>query len=167
MALFILGWLSSGVYSGIVPATGNDPLVQKPASFSLTGLLTLDDAPEKYSPHDRIPEDKIHVFNDKVVMDLEQAEWAGFTDTNSMDPVIDEGSNAIQVVPTTPEEIHVGDIVSYRSPRVDGTVIHRVIRIGYDNEGWYAIMKGDNLASKDPDKVRFEQVERVLVAIIY
>ena len=38
---------------------------------------------------------------------------------------------------------------------------------GFDDEGWYAIMKGDNLEKADPYKVRFENVKRVVVAVIY
>jgi uncharacterized protein (UPF0248 family) len=50
---------------------------------------------------------------------------------------------------------------------VSGTIIHRVVKIGQDSEGWYAILKGDNLSQEDPEKVRFDQVQRVVVAIIY
>jgi len=120
---------------------------------------------ERHSPADRIKENQILVYSDEIVIDLENAVWATFTDTNSMDPVLDKGANAIQVVPKSPSEIKVGDIVSYDS-RI-GPVIHRVVHISYDEEGWFAIMKGDNNPDPDPDKVRFEQVRRVVVAIIY
>ena len=42
-------------------------------------------------------------------------EWSVFTDTNSMDPVIDSTSNAIEIIPKQAEDIHVGDIVAYQS----------------------------------------------------
>jgi len=122
---------------------------------------------ERDSPGDWIKEHQIHVSSDRVIIDLKDPEWASFTDTNSMDPVIDSHANAIEVVPGSPSEISVGDIVSYKSDYADGTIIHRVIEIGFDEVGWYAIMKGDNNPREDPGKVRFSQVRRVLVAIIY
>lgn len=123
--------------------------------------------PEKASPSDRIKESQIHVYNNKVTIDIKDPEWASFTDTNSMDPVLDSTANAIEIVPKTPEEINIGDIVSYESSYAAGTIIHRVVKTGYDNDGWYAIMKGDNISSSDPGKVRFNQIKRVVVAIVY
>ncbi|MBT4351648.1 hypothetical protein HOD20_03910 [archaeon] len=122
---------------------------------------------EKASPQDWIPEDKIHVYKDKVIIDIDDPQWSTFTDTNSMDPVIDQGANAIQVVPKSPSQIDVGDIISYTSKYTTGTIIHRVVEIGEDKDGWYAVMKGDNNSQKDPGKVRFDQILRVVVGIIY
>ena len=63
-------------------------------------------------------------------------------------------------------KIKIGDIVSYSY--VDGTtIIHRVAQIGNDENGWYAVAKGDNSSFADPDKVRFSQIKRVVVAIVY
>jgi len=123
--------------------------------------------PEKSSPTDRIQESQIHVYNNKVTIDIKDPEWASFTDTNSMDPVIDSEANAIEIIPKAPEEINVGDIVSYQSAYADGTIIHRVVKTDYDKDGWYAVMKGDNVAASDPGKIRFSQIKRVVVAIIY
>jgi len=84
-----------------------------------------------------------------------------------MDPVIDKGANAIHMVPNSPSEIEVGDIVAYKSVYASGTLIHRVVDINVDDKGIYYTLKGDNNPTNDPGKVRFEQIERVLVAIIY
>jgi len=132
-----------------------------------TGLSFLPGAPEQASPADRIKEDQIHVYPNRIVIDLPDAEWASFTDTNSMDPVLDAGANAIELVPKSADQIHVGDIVSYESLYATGTIIHRVVEIGNDTDGWYCRMKGDNLQDMDPGKVRFSQIKRVVVAIIY
>ena len=35
------------------------------------------------------------------------------------------------------------------------------------DKGWYCIMKGDNNPEPDPGRVRFSQLRRVVVAIIY
>ncbi|MFC1775101.1 hypothetical protein ACFLZN_02180 [Nanoarchaeota archaeon] len=122
-------------------------------------------SPEKPSPSNWIPEENIYVYDDRVVFYIDTPKWARFPDTNSMDPILDETSNAIQIVPTSPSQIKIGDIVSYDSPY--GVIIHRVVDMGNDAEGWYAIVKGDNNPLRDPGKVRFEQVKRVLVAVIY
>jgi len=123
---------------------------------------------EKASPYDRITEDKIHVMKDKVVIEIESPVWARFTDTNSMDPTIDIGTNAIEVIPKEDcSDVHVGDIVSYESKYATGTIIHRVIERGHDSKGYYFIMKGDNNERNDPGKIRCSQIKRIVVALIY
>ncbi len=122
---------------------------------------------ERASPGDRISEDQIQVLKDKVVLDIPNAQWSTFTNTNSMDPVLDKGANAIQIAPASASEIAVGDIVSYDNVQASGTVIHRVIETGTDDKGWFAIVKGDNNPYKDAEKVRFSQIRRVVVAIVY
>jgi signal peptidase I len=121
---------------------------------------------ERTSPQDRVSEKDIQVYQDRIVINLEGAQWARFADTNSMDPVLDNGANAIQVQPASMDEIEVGDIISYRHSS-GKTIIHRVIEKNVDGQGWYVIAKGDNNPLADPDKVRFEQISRVVVAIIY
>jgi signal peptidase len=80
-------------------------------------------------------------------------------------PVLGSGSHAIQVIPKFPEDIHIGDIISYT---LDGTVIiHRVIGTGSDEEGFYFITKGDNNPQPDPEPVRFSQIDRIVVGILY
>ena len=153
LAAFLLGWTTHLllVEPGIVQV--EVPVSQPPA-------VTL----ERASPSDWITQGQIHLTGNQVIIDLEDPQWAVFTNTNSMDPVIDETSHAIQRIPKSISEIHIGDIISYEIR--DSVVIHRVIELGNDGE-WYAITKGDNNPYKDPAKVRFSQVRRVLVAIIY
>jgi hypothetical protein len=122
---------------------------------------------DKPSPSDRIPEQWIKVDKHKVILEIEDAVWSKFTDTNSMDPVIDKGANAIEVIPTKYSDINVGDIIAFRSAYSEGTVIHRVTEVGEDEDGWYCRTKGDNNPRQDPGKIRFSQVLRVVVAIIY
>lgn len=126
------------------------------------GLYT---SPEMYSPKDRISADQIQVFSDRVVLNIEKPMWAGFADTNSMDPFIDFGANSIEIVPSSASDIEVGDVISYFYG--DDLVVHRVIMIGEDEEGIFYIVKGDNNSRPDPEAVRFEQVHGVLVAVIY
>jgi len=150
---FMLGLILNDAYSELSS-------LEKPLSLFQEGV-------ERDSPNDWIKEDQINVYNDKVIINLKDAEWASFTDTNSMDPVIDEKANAIEIIPKSTDDIHVGDIISYKSEYADGTIIHRVIKTNSDEEGWYCIVKGDNNQNPDPGKIRFNQIKRVLIAIIY
>lgn len=162
LTVFMLGWVGNALYSNISALS-----LSKPSSIFKGDFSDLFKAKERDSPADHITEDKIHVYGDRVVIDVQDPVWAAFTDTDSMDPVLDVESNAIEIVPTGPDQLQVGDIVSYESEYDDGVIIHRIIEIGHDDSGWYAIMKGDNNPEADPGRVRFSQVRRVLVAIIY
>jgi len=122
-------------------------------------------SPEISSPSDWIKENQIQVYPNKVILEINQPMWSSFTNTNSMDPFLDETANAIEIKPQSPEQIKVGDIISYQTEY--GLIIHRVIEKGEDELGPYFIVKGDNNINKDPFKVRFEDIKGVLVAIIY
>lgn len=156
----MLGALASIAFVGL-------SAVEIPAvdSLNLQNSASLLVAKERASPHDWVKESDIEMYSDGVVLSIDNPQWAVFADTNSMDPVIDSGSHAIEIIPKTPEDIHVGDIVSYSTP--NGTIIHRVVETGYDNDGWYAVFKGDNNPIKDPNKVRFKDIRRIVVAIVY
>ncbi|MBW2992021.1 signal peptidase I [Candidatus Woesearchaeota archaeon] len=148
---FLTVWLASGIN------------IEKPASFNVFEGFSS----ERESPGDWISENQIHVYNDRIVIDLEGALWSRFTDTNSMDPLFDKGSNGIEIIPDSADDIEIGDIISYRSEYSDGVIIHRVIDKGEDSEGVYFIVKGDNNPAADPGKIRFGQIESVLVGILY
>jgi len=150
--VFALGYtLATAVHTGQFAA-----LLQSPGEL----------VPEQLSPSARVGADAIHVYADKVVIDLEQPLWATFADTNSMDPLLDSGSFGIEVKPKSAEELNVGDVAAYRSENGE-MVIHRIVEIGEDSEGLYFVFKGDNVPFVDPEQVRFEQIEAVLVAVIY
>ncbi|MBD3310805.1 hypothetical protein GF351_06320 [Candidatus Woesearchaeota archaeon] len=168
-AVFMLGCLTTLLavdHLMLVPQTTANTETANPGSSCLVPN-PFDELPaERESPSDWVKQEKIHVYDDRVVIDLENPEWAAFTDTNSMDPVIDEHANAIQLRPSSPVQLKVGDIISYDSAYAEGTIIHRIIEIGHDGE-WFCRVKGDNNPLSDPGKVRFDQIKRVLVAVIY
>ena len=120
---------------------------------------------ERISPQDHVKENEILVTSEKVVINVKDASWTSFADTNSMDPVLDAGANGIIEKPKTIDDVKVGDIVTYRSKY--GLIVHRVTKTGFDEQGWYVIVKGDNNPTQDPDKVRWDDITGVLVAIIY
>jgi len=152
MAVFSLGWLSSSMY-----ALAENANSQKP--FGGQSAIS--------TPQNRISEQQIHVYDDKIILDIKNASWASFTPTHSMEPLISEKAHGIEIKPKSPVDIKIGDVISYNSDFTSGLVIHRVIETGYDENGWYAIVKGDNNAEQDPGKVRFEKVNGVLVGVLY
>jgi hypothetical protein len=45
--------------------------------------------------------------------------------------------------------------------------VHRVVGIENDENGIYFVTKGDNYYKEDPYKVRFSQVDGIIVGILY
>jgi len=139
-------------------------------SLLLIGWLSHDVMAEKEvinrpSPQNRITSDSIHVFDSQVILDVQGVQWAEIAPTRSMDPVVDAESHALQIEPLLPSEIVVGDIISFRLE--DYSVIHRVVELGVDENGWFAVTRGDNVYQNDAEKVRFQQVEGVVIGILY
>ena len=155
--LISLSFLLGLIVSNVIPLTIAD--TQQPSSVFRT--------PEMISPNDWITESQIHVLNDKIIINIRNASWAKFTDTNSMDPLFDINSNTIEIKPEDPSDIQVGDIISYKSRILGTLIIHRVVDIAEDRDGLYFVTKGDNNIYRDPERVRFDQIKGVVVGIIY
>ena len=119
------------------------------------------------SPANRIKDSDVTVYSNRVMVDIENAKWRKFIDSNSMDPLIDEGTTTIEIKPNDAREIKVGDIISYDMCGYDYAFVHRVTEIGNDENGAYFVTRGDNYWREDPDKVRFSQVEGIVVGILY
>lgn len=115
-------------------------------------------------PQDRITEDMIEIYSDKIIIKVQDASISEYADTNSMLPIIDKGANGIRIQPKSENDIKVGDIISFESEY--GLIVHRVVEISEDDEGKYFITKGDNNAFSD-GKVRFEQIKYVTVGVLY
>ncbi|MBI3027839.1 hypothetical protein HYY70_07045 [Candidatus Woesearchaeota archaeon] len=196
VVVFLVGWLGSGVYnsyynhvyfdehstakhnsdeigelSGISQTHRNTENLTRQTIVKLESLARLDQDRQNFrdkpSPSEWIKNEDILVYENEVIIKMEEPLWAIFTDTKSMDPVIDSTSKAIEATPKSEKDINVGDIVAYQSKYKEGIVTHRVVETGYDGDGWYAILKGDNNESPDPGKIRFGQIKRIVVAVIY
>ena len=178
--VFMLGVIATNIYA--YHTTSNDNINNNLKTFinndgsyefrtentlSRTLAILTEPVEEKPSPKDRISEEQIRVTKDKIEINLKNAEWAEFTDTNSMDPIIDSEAHAIEIIPKNEEDIQVGDIVAYESEYAKGSIIHRIVYQGKDEKGTYYVMKGDNNPTSDPGRIRFKQIKRVVVAIIY
>ncbi|MBU4502137.1 MAG: hypothetical protein KKA79_06070 [Nanoarchaeota archaeon] len=153
VGFFLFGWYSNNYYYKLSADLSSSPY----------GLWNT----EKYSPKGRIKDNQLLVYDSMVVLNVSKVEWSKYTDTNSMDPVLDETSNGLTIRPETEEDISVGDIISYSPSWTEGILPHRVVDIGEDEEGRYYIVKGDNSRTADPEKVRFNQIEGILIGVIY
>lgn len=162
----IIGWLAHSLYLEFSGDSDDIVLVPNSNSFlsQLNNFLTLSSA-EIISPEDHIKEEQINIYDDKVVLEIEGPIWSSFTDTNSMDPLLDINANGIEIVPKTEDDIHIGDVISYKTS--SGIVVHRVIDIGNDEEGVYYTVKGDNNLIEDNVKIRFSDIQGILVAVVY
>jgi hypothetical protein len=122
---------------------------------------------EKDSPSTRLTSSNISLRGSRLIIELgDSASLGSVSDTGSMDPV-DVGSNTIKIKPKSFSDIEVGDIITYRPNYSDTEIIHRVVKLGEDKDGLYVIAKGDNNPVSDPERIRFDQITGVLVAIIY
>ncbi|MFC1647857.1 signal peptidase I [Nanoarchaeota archaeon] len=164
MLAFLAGILAMNLYTSV--SGFSTPTFT--GGFEFPSSITGSAGTAMKMPKDRVEERQIGVFQDKVVIDIQNAEWSTFTPTKSMLPIIDQGANAIQVKPQEGcFDIEVGDIISYESKYADGIIIHRVVMVNEDDEGTYFIAKGDSNPSQDPGKIRCNQILRVLIAVIY
>jgi len=71
--------------------------------------------------------------------------WIGDVDGFSMWPALRNHSAVIIEEVQPHDEVLVGDIVVFDDPTgVHDYIIHRVIEVGTDDVGWYAVTVGDN-----------------------
>ena len=125
------------------------------------------DGEEKQSPADRLQDSDINVFANSVRIDIKNAKWRTYIDSNSMDPLIDEGTTTIEIKPKNKDEIKIGAIIAYNVEGYDYAFVHRVVEIGKDENGIYFVTKGDNYYKEDTNKVRFLDIEGIVVGILY
>jgi hypothetical protein len=118
-------------------------------------------------PFSRIAEEDILVYQDRIVIYVNKAFPASFSDSRSMYPFIRQGIYALEIKPESYDALKVGDIIGFKSETFNTTIIHRIIETGTDDAGWYCITKGDNNPGPDPGKTRFDDIVGVLVGLIY
>jgi len=151
--IFIVGFFSCMLVS-LIYAEIEKPLV--------IGSLSLVSGTE--TPGDWIKESQIHVYDNAVVIDVENVGISRYAPTGSMKPVLNENSNGIRIVPENPSQIDAGDIITFEQN--NELIIHRVIEKGNDEEGVYFVTKGDNNNVTD-GKIRFKDVKYVTIGILW
>jgi len=154
--IFLLGFLSSN-FLGLYLIYGSEiPL--NLFNFSSFG------SGNGSAPFNFVDENQIKVYDDKIVINVKDASLSRYAPTGSMLPVLNENSNGIRIKPESVNDIHIGDIISFRQ---DGyLIVHRVVEIGKDEQGTYFITKGDNNPIPD-GKVRFEDIKFITIGVIW
>ena len=90
--------------------------------------------------------------------------------TNSMEPALDAGhtifiSNAPKYMST--DVIKPGDVIIYKSWTGTGNIIHAVVEVGTDAQGWYCRTQGWHLNQIDPQIIREYELVAVALGIIW
>ena len=137
------------------------------SGFSIAGNSVLEKNNSVFLenvPMDRLNEDNILVYPDKIVLKIEGAGLSNYDSTGSMKPTLDKGVNGIVVKPNSEEDVRVGDIIAFRSK--GHLIVHRVVAKGVDENGAYFETKGDSNNYSD-GKVRFSEIEYVTIGLIY
>lgn len=148
------------VFSFIVGFTSSICLSEANYEIPLNDVINR----EKISPSDMIKENQIKIYDDKVVIYVDNPQWASYIDTNSMDPVLDSGANGLEMVPQSPNDVNIGDIATYSYK--DDLVVHRVIDKKFENDSYWYLFKGDNNSTSD-GWIEFNDIKYVTWGVIY
>ena len=136
--------------------------LEKPLEFG--GLKQVSSLTNETSPGDWISNDKIHVYNDKLIIDISGVSISSYAATGSMRPVFDAGHNGIRVIPTNENQLKIGDIISFK--KGEDLIVHRIVEKGTDENGTYFVTKGDNNLQSD-GKVYFKDIKYVTIGVLY
>lgn len=130
----------------------------------ISGLFLSEDEKTLSAPYDFIKENQIITYKDKIILEIEDYSLSTYAPSKSMVPVLDSKANGIGIKPKSEDDLHVGDIITFKQG--DDLIVHRIVEKGIDKDGWFFITKGDNNNITD-GKIRFSQIDSVLVALIY
>jgi hypothetical protein len=119
---------------------------------------------QNQAPSNYINESQIHIYNDSVCIDIINASLSSYTATGSMTPTLSERADGIEIPIIDKSQINLGDLITYSKD--NETIIHRVIEIGIDMDGWYIKEKGDFNIGID-EKIRWEQIKYKTIVLIY
>lgn len=154
--LFLLGFFCSNLINFYIQYGYENPFSKN------IGILSI--YPTKAVPNDYIKDNDLEIYSDKIIIKIKNASIGKYAATGSMEPVLNEYSNGIRIVPSSENEINVGDIITFQDDNI--LVIHRVIEKGSDDYGEYFITKGDNNPVSD-GKIRFKDIKYKTIGILY
>ena len=122
---------------------------------------------EKPSPAGIIPMGNVSWKTGEITIKVPGLTLAALEDSNSMDPLFDRGHLLIETTEFNPDELVVGDIVSYHAGS-GSYIVHRIESIEEDENGRLFRFLGDNnVGRRDPYLVRAEHLRALVVGIIY
>jgi hypothetical protein len=143
------------------------PIEERPSSGVLYLLGSTFGLPmNRSSPSDFIKEEDIEIYSDKIIIRIPGAILSRYASTGSMLQIISHTANGIEIPFTSTSQVNVGDIIAFIPMGSNELIVHRIVEIGQDNEGWYCITKGDNNNQTD-GKIREEQIKFITIGIFY
>lgn len=112
----------------------------------------------------RIPFENIKVYPEQVIIDapLRYAK----VESNSMAPFITDKSTVFEQKPTSPEQILVGDIISFTTAGEKGVIMHAVVEIVQKDGAYYYHTKGFANSEQDPWLVSYDDIVGVVVGTL-
>ncbi|MEM3154376.1 MAG: signal peptidase I [Candidatus Woesearchaeota archaeon] len=113
----------------------------------------------------RIPFESIKVYADRVEIGYAGLNYAT-VNSNSMAPIITDKSVVFEKVPESPDEIKVGDVISFYEPSENAIVLHAVIEVLDANEGTFYKTKGLANPEADPWLVPYDNVKGIMVGTV-
>jgi len=116
-------------------------------------------------PQKRVDISDVVISEDAAMINIEELTPGIIAPSGSMFPLLQKDTIVLEKAPEDFNELLPGDIIIFTYK--DTRIIHRIVSVGWDEEGWYANTKGDNNPLADPFKVRFADVKGVVVGIIY
>ncbi|MFA5856132.1 MAG: hypothetical protein WC867_02145 [Candidatus Pacearchaeota archaeon] len=153
--IFLMGFISANLLNLMAVYGYENPKDLIKINFS-------DEDPK--TPHDIVKDGQIEVYNDKVIINIEDATLSKYAPTGSMIPILNENSNGIRIKPKSEEDIQIGDIITYEKDNI--LIVHRVIDKGNDSQGNYFLVKGDNNSIAD-GKVRYKEIKYITIGVIW
>ena len=141
--------------------------------MKVKGLGLCNRYPEKIAPKHRV-DVEMYQDTDNLTVVLRGNDYT-IIEINPTGSMFHSGENTLIAKPVYDvSDLQVGDIIalSYydRESNEQKALLHSIVKIGYDGQGWYCITKGDTNCHDDYwwlGKVRPEQIEYVVVAVIF
>ena len=115
------------------------------------------------SPSDHITRDNIIITDKFLILSIDNSILVDFKGTGSMEPVLNEYSNGIEIIPKSEDEIKVGDIIVYQNG--NEKIIHRVKYINEENGKKTFVLKGYN--DNNEESVKFTDIKYILIGVLY
>lgn len=110
----------------------------------------------------RVPFDAVRVYSNEVRINVPGLRYAQVT-SNSMAPIITDKSVVFEKPVNSPNEIVVGDVISFYEPSEDSVILHAVIEVmNVDGHMHYRTQGVANMWP-DPWLVPFENVKGIMV----
>ena len=92
--------------------------------------------------------------------------WSEPLCTGSMWPTLICGAVLLEWTGFEEKDLYVGDVIHFYLSEQYTNAVHRIIFIGEDINGWYAITKGDNNTYQDEPLIRLGTIKAKIVGVL-